>query len=72
MGRVSANDASQDELVAVFERAGIPGAERWAEEVEEYRPYPADDPTFAKLRGELAKYNPGRDTVDKIVQSLTP
>ena len=47
-------------------RAGD-GAARWAKEVVEYRPYPANDPTIAKLRGELAKYNPGPGVVDAIV-----
>ena len=44
---------------------------RWAEEVVEYRPYPADDPNLAKLRDNLAKYNPGQETTDKIVSALT-
>jgi hypothetical protein len=58
------------ELTAAFQAAGIPNAARWAREVEEYRPYPADDPTFAKLRAELAKYNPGPGVVDQIVAAL--
>lgn len=37
----------------------------------EYRPYPTNDPAFAKLRQELAKYNPSPDVVDKIVAVLT-
>lgn len=71
-GKVSANAASEADLVAAFEAAGVPNAENWAEEVEEYRPYPADDPNFAKLRGELAKHNPGPGVVDKIVSVLAP
>ena len=35
-------------------------------------PYPADDPDLTKLRENLAKYNPGEETVDKIVSALTP
>jgi hypothetical protein len=65
---VSANDASESDLVTAFETAGIPNAEKWAEEVMEYRPY--DEPTFAKLRDELAKYNPGPGVVDKIISTL--
>ena len=57
--RVNANSASVAELQRAFEAAGIASAARWAREVEEYRPYPTDDPSFAKLRRELAKYNPG-------------
>jgi len=71
-GKVSANMATEDELVAAFEKAGVPNADNWAGEVEEYRPYPADDPNFTKLRGELAKYNPGPGVVDKIVSVLAP
>jgi len=70
-GQVSANDASVQELTAAFEAASIPNAEKWAHEVEEYRPYPADDPDMTKLREELAKYNPGPGVVDQIVATLS-
>src|SRR5262245_8441764 len=53
---VDANTASVAEMAAAFEAAGVPNAERWAREVEEYRPYDASD-NWAKLRDELAKYN---------------
>lgn len=69
--RVNANTASVAELQRAFEAAGIPSAARWAREVEEYRPYPTDDPSLAKLRRELAKYNPGPGVVDQIVATLT-
>jgi DNA uptake protein ComE-like DNA-binding protein len=70
--KVSANTASEEELGQRFEQAGIPNAERWADEVVEYRPYPADDPNFTSLRAELAKYNPGPGVVDQIVAVLQP
>lgn len=69
--KVNANTATVAELTAAFEAAGIANASRWAREVEEYRPYPTNDPTFAKLRGELAKYNPGPGVVDQIIAVLT-
>jgi hypothetical protein len=69
---VSANTASVDEIAAALEGAGVSNAERWAEEVVEYRPYPADDPDLTKLRDNLAKYNPGEETTDTIVSALTP
>jgi hypothetical protein len=72
VAKVSANEASEAELVAALTAAGVDNPGRWAEEVEEYRPYPADDPNFAKLRGELEKYNPGPGVVDKIVSALEP
>ena len=69
--KVNANSASVAELQRAFEAAGISNAARWAREVEEYRPYPTNDPTFAKLRQELAKYNPGPGVVDQIVATLS-
>jgi hypothetical protein len=68
--KVNANTASQDQIQQALEAAGVPNAARWAREVVEYRPYPTDDPSFAKLRQELAKYNPSPDVVDTIVASL--
>ena len=38
--------------------------------MEEYRPYPEDDSSFNKLRGELAKYNPVPGVVDQIISLL--
>jgi hypothetical protein len=70
--KVSANTASEEEIAAALQRAGVSNAERWAEEVVEYRPYPADDPNLTKLREELAKYNPGQETIDTIVSALMP
>jgi hypothetical protein len=70
--KVSANTASESEIEAALARAGVKNPGRWAEEVVEYRPYPTDDPNLTKLRQNLAKYNPGQETVDKIVSALTP
>jgi hypothetical protein len=70
--KVSANTASEDEIAAALASAGVTNPQRWAEEVVEYRPYPTDDPNLTKLRNELAKYNPGQQTIDKIVSVLTP
>ena len=68
--KVSANNASRADLQAAFEHAQISNAGKWAREVEEYRPYPEDDPDYAKLRGELAKYNPTSGVVDQIIAQL--
>jgi hypothetical protein len=70
--KVSANTASEEDIAAALSAAGVSNAVRWAHEVVEYRPYPADDPNLAKLRENLAKYNPGQETTDKIVSALTP
>jgi hypothetical protein len=70
--KVSANTASEQEITAALASAGVSNPGRWTEEVVEYRPYPADDPNLTKLRTNLAKYNPGQETVDKIVSALQP
>ena len=44
----------------------------WAKEVVEYRPYPADDPTFKKLQDNLAKYKPDAATLSGILATLVP
>lgn len=67
----NANTASRAEMTAAFTAAGISNAARWAMEVEEYRPYPTNDPNMAKLRQNLAKYNPGPGVVDGIIASLS-
>lgn len=67
--KVSANIATEAELAAAFESAGIKNAARWAHEVEEYRPYPAD-PAWAKLRKELTKYNASPEVLDAIINCL--
>lgn len=69
--QVNANTATVEELTAAFEKNGISSADRWAREVEEYRPYPTDDPGFAKLKQELSKYNPSADTLALIIASLS-
>jgi hypothetical protein len=70
--KVSANTASKNEIAAALTAAEVPNAERWADEVVEYRPYPANDSNLTRLRHNLAKYKPGQQTVDKIVSVLTP
>ena len=68
--KVSANNSSRADLQAAFENAQISNAGKWAREVEEYRPYPEDDPDYTRLRGELAKYNPAVGVVDRIIAQL--
>ena len=69
--KASANNATQAQVQAALEANGVSNAARWAVEVVEYRPYPTNDPTMAKLRQNLAKYNPGPGVVDGIVASLS-
>ena len=70
--RVSANDASQEELVAALTAAGVPNADRWAREIEEYRPYDTSDATLQKLQDNLAKYDPDAATLAGILSALQP
>jgi hypothetical protein len=71
-GRVSADTASREELVAALTAAGVPNADRWATEVMEYRPYATDDPTLQKLQDNLAKYDPDAATLAAILSALQP
>lgn len=66
---VDANTATVEGIAGAFESAGVDNAERWAREVEEYRPYEASD-NWAKLRDELAKYNVDDATFDRIISVL--
>ena len=72
VARVSANTASTDELVAALAAAGVPNADRWTREIEEYRPYDSSDPTLAKLQSNLAKYDPDPATLAAILSALEP
>lgn len=71
-GTVSANTASTEELIAALEANGVASADRWAREIEEYRPYDASDPELTHLQDELAKYNPDPATLAAILEVLTP
>lgn len=71
VSKPNANTASRAEMTAAFTAAGISNAARWSMEVEEYRPYPTNDPNMAKLRQNLAKYNPGPGVVDAIIAAMT-
>ena len=70
--KVSANTASEAEIAAALAAAGVPNPDRWAREVTEYRPYPTDDPTLAKLQDNLAKYQPDPATLAGILGALQP
>ena len=69
--KASANNATAAQLQAAFEAGSVPNASRWVIEVQEYRPYPVDDPTFARLKSNLAKYNPSADTLSRILAALS-
>jgi hypothetical protein len=58
--------------VAALTAAGVPAADRWAGEIEEYRPYDATDTTLQKLQDNLAKYDPDPATLAGILSVLVP
>jgi hypothetical protein len=68
-GKVNINEASISELEAAYKAAGVSNPRRWAQETDEYRPYPTD-PDFAKLRQELGKYNIDPAVLEKIISTL--
>lgn len=70
--KVSANTASDSEILAALNGAGVSNADKWLDEIKEYRPYDASDPSLQKLRDELAKYNPDAATLDAILGVLQP
>ncbi len=70
--KVSANTATEQEITAALEAAGVQNAARWTREVMEYRPYDEADASLAQLRTELQKYNPAADQLEKILGALTP
>jgi hypothetical protein len=71
VAKVSANNATNEQLIAAFTAAGIPNPSSWAREVQEYRPYDTGDANITKLRQNLVKYNPAAGVVDKIVATLS-
>ncbi len=71
VAKVSANNATNAQHIAAFTAVGIPNPSSWAREVQEYRPYDANDASLTKLRQNLAKYNPAAGVVDKIVATLS-
>ncbi len=68
--KVSANNASREDLRAAFERAGISHAEAWAREIEDHRPYPEDDHEFKQLRSDFARHNHNMGAIDDIIALL--
>lgn len=52
--------------------AGVPSPDRWAREIQEYRPYDTSDATLQKLQDNLAKDNPDPATLAAILSALQP
>ncbi len=69
-GKISANNATVEELEAALAAAGISNPGAWAHDIEHHRPFPADDPEFAKLRRGLEEHNAAPDVVETIIGLL--
>lgn len=69
-GTVNANSATVDELTQALSAAGVANPEKIAAEVEEYRPYTADD-LKTKLTQELAKYGLDDAQLAKVLSALS-
>jgi len=68
--RPNVNTATANELRAAFAAAGILGAADWANAIDEARPYPANDASWAKLRTALAEAGASNAVIDQIVSLL--
>ena len=69
--RLDANTSSMGEMRAAFATAGILRAADWAAAIEAGRPYPADDISWAKLRGVLDKAGAPPTSVEQIIVLLS-
>jgi hypothetical protein len=71
VAQVDPNTASQSQIQAAFEAAGVSNAGKWAEEVTEYGPY-SPDTISDTLTKELGKYGIDQQTLDTILSVLAP
>ncbi|MDJ0419797.1 hypothetical protein [Rhodococcus opacus] len=71
VAQVDPNTASQSQIQAAFEAAGVSNAGKWAKEVTEYGPY-SPDTMSDTLATELGKYGIDQQTLDAILSVLAP
>jgi hypothetical protein len=66
---VDPNTATADELTAALRSAGVDNPEKWTREVQEYRPYTAEnlEPTLTE---ELGKYDISQDQLRRVLSAL--
>jgi hypothetical protein len=66
---VDPNTATAGELTAALRSAGVDNPDKWAHEVEEYRPYTAGnlEPTLTE---ELGKYDISQDQLRRVLGAL--
>lgn len=71
VAQVDPNTASESQIQAAFEAAGVSNAGKWAKEVTEYGPYNPDTMSDT-LTKELGKYGIDQQTLDAILSVLAP
>ncbi|MFE5707341.1 hypothetical protein [Rhodococcus koreensis] len=71
VAQVDPNTASESQIQAAFEAAGVSNAGKWAKEVTEYGPY-SPDTISDTLTKELGKYGIDQQTLNTILSVLAP
>lgn len=71
IARIDPNTASQSQIQAAFEAAGVSNAGKWAQEVTEYGPY-TPETISDTLTKELGKYGIDEQTLNTILSVLAP
>lgn len=66
----SVNNGSEKDLAATLRDAGVSDAEKWAQTLVEYRPYPAGDAGAARVREVLDQFKADPDTVAKVTAAV--
>jgi hypothetical protein len=70
--RKSISTSSVKDIAATFRSNGIDDPEHWAKVVTDHQPYPADDPSLAKLRTVLQQEGADPALTQKILNLLAP
>ncbi|MBN9107409.1 MAG: hypothetical protein J0I34_01385 [Pseudonocardia sp.] len=68
--KTSVNDASEKDLAATLRDAGVSDAEKWAQTLVQYRPYPAGDAGAARIKEVLDQFKADPDTVSKVTAAV--
>lgn len=66
----SVNNGSEKDLAATLRDAGVSDAEKWAQTLVQYRPYPAGDAGAARIKEVLGQFQADPDTVSKVTATV--
>jgi hypothetical protein len=70
--RESIASSSTKDIAATLRSNGVDDPEHWAKVVTDHAPYPAEDPSLAKLRGVLEQERADPALTQKILDALSP